>query len=87
MTFSKASDFSVKDIEQDLTRLITSDVTAGILPQTENKLAMGAASALIKYLGVWATTIPAIQKRKTDFFHSSCLTTITLDSTGFISMI
>ncbi|KAG0635262.1 muts domain V-domain-containing protein [Tuber brumale] len=50
MTFRKASEFSVKDIEQDLSRLLTSEVAAGILPQVENKLAMAAASALIRYL-------------------------------------
>lgn len=52
MTFKKTSDFSIKDIDQDLPRLLTNEVAAGILPQTESKLAMGAASALIKYLGV-----------------------------------
>lgn len=52
MTFKKTADFSVKDIDQDLSRLLTSEVAAGILPQTESKLAMGAASALIKYLGL-----------------------------------
>lgn len=50
MTFRKSSDFSVKDIDQDLSRLLTSEVSAGSLPQAENKLAMGAASALIRYL-------------------------------------
>lgn len=50
MTFRKASEFSIKDIEQDLSRLLTSEVAAGILPQVENKLAMAAASALIRYL-------------------------------------
>lgn len=52
MTFKKAADFSVKDIDQDLSRLLTCEVAAGILPQSESKLAMGAASALIKYLGL-----------------------------------
>jgi len=50
MTFRKASEFSIKDIEQDLSRLLTSEVAAGILPEVENKLAMAAASALIRYL-------------------------------------
>ncbi|KAL5335715.1 muts domain V-domain-containing protein [Aspergillus crustosus] len=45
-------DFGVKDIEQDLTRLLRDERAAGTLPQTELKLAMGAAAALIKYLGV-----------------------------------
>ena len=46
------SDFGVKDIEQDLTRLLRSERSAGTLPQTDLKLAMGSAAALIKYLGV-----------------------------------
>jgi len=50
MTFRKASEFSIKDIEQDLSRLLTSEVAAGILPEVENKLAMAAASSLIRYL-------------------------------------
>ena len=45
-------DFSTKDIEQDLTRLLRDERSAGILPQTDLKLAMGSAAALIKYLGV-----------------------------------
>jgi DNA mismatch repair protein MSH2 len=47
-----AQDFGTKDIEQDLTRLLKGEVTAGTLPQTDLKLAMGSAAALIKYLGV-----------------------------------
>lgn len=47
-----AADFGTKDIEQDLTRLLRDERSAGTLPQTELKLAMGAAAALIKYLGV-----------------------------------
>ena len=47
-----AADFGVRDIEQDLTRLLRDERSAGTLPQTELKLAMGSASALIKYLGV-----------------------------------
>ncbi|PYI13979.1 hypothetical protein BO99DRAFT_426670 [Aspergillus violaceofuscus CBS 115571] len=46
-----AGDFGVKDIDQDLTRLLRDERSAGTLPQTELKLAMGAAAALIKYLG------------------------------------
>ncbi|KAI5817471.1 muts domain V-domain-containing protein [Pyronema omphalodes] len=52
LTHNKASDFAVKDIEQDLSRLLTSDGAAGILPHAENKVAMGAANALIKYLSL-----------------------------------
>lgn len=47
-----AGDFSTKDIEQDLTRLLRDERSAGTLPQTDLKLAMGSAAALIKYLGV-----------------------------------
>ncbi|KAL4979336.1 muts domain V-domain-containing protein [Aspergillus desertorum] len=46
------SDFGVRDIEQDLTRLLRDGRSAGTLPQTELKLAMGSAAALIRYLGV-----------------------------------
>ena len=45
-------DFGTKDIEQDLTRLLRDERAAGTLPQTDLKLAMGSAAALIKYLGV-----------------------------------
>ena len=44
-------DFGTKDIEQDLTRLLRDERAAGTLPQTDLKLAMGSAAALIKYLG------------------------------------
>ncbi|RKF76695.1 DNA mismatch repair protein msh-2 [Golovinomyces cichoracearum] len=47
-----SSDFSIKDIEQDLSRLVRDNNFAGILPQTDLKLAMGSAAALIKYLEV-----------------------------------
>jgi DNA mismatch repair protein MSH2 len=45
-----AADFSSKDIEQDLNRLLREE-RASALPQTELKLAMGASAALVKYLG------------------------------------
>ena len=47
-----AGDFGIKDIEQDLTRLLRDERSAGTLPQTDLKLAMGSAASLIKYLGV-----------------------------------
>ncbi|OCK83762.1 DNA mismatch repair protein [Lepidopterella palustris CBS 459.81] len=47
-----AADFSTKDIEQDLSRLLREDRAAGTLPQADLKLAMGSSAALIKYLGV-----------------------------------
>jgi len=46
------ADFGTKDIEQDLTRLLRDDRAVGTLPQTDLRLAMGSAAALIKYLGV-----------------------------------
>ncbi|KAF2625754.1 hypothetical protein BU25DRAFT_396544 [Macroventuria anomochaeta] len=46
------ADFGTKDIEQDLPRLLKDEGAAGTLPQTDLKLAMGAAACLIKYLGV-----------------------------------
>ncbi|KAG4416158.1 MutS-like protein [Cadophora malorum] len=46
------SDFGTKDIDQDLARLLKDEKAAGTLPQTDLKLAMGSAAALIKYLGV-----------------------------------
>lgn len=54
VTLSKASDFSIKDIEQDLSRLLADECTTGMLPYTENKIAMGASSALIRYLSLMA---------------------------------
>jgi DNA mismatch repair protein MSH2 len=47
-----AADFGTKDIEQDLPRLLKDERAAGTLPLADLKLAMGAAAALIKYLGV-----------------------------------
>lgn len=47
-----AGDFGTKDVEHDLLRLLRDDKTTGMLPQTDLKLAMGSAAALIKYLGV-----------------------------------
>ncbi|KAM7220679.1 MutS domain V domain containing protein [Rhypophila decipiens] len=48
-----AAEFGTKDIKQDLARLLKDDKAAAtMLPQTDLKLAMGSAAALIKYLGV-----------------------------------
>lgn len=47
-----SGDFGSKDIEQDLSRLLQGDQAFGTLPQTDLKLAMGSAAALIKYLGL-----------------------------------
>ena len=46
------SEFGIKDIEQDLSRLLKDERSASTLPQTDLQLAMGSAAALIKYLGV-----------------------------------
>ena len=43
------ADFGTKDIEQDLVRLLKDAKATGILPQTDLKLAMGSAAALVKY--------------------------------------
>jgi len=45
-------DFGTKDVEHDLVKLLRDETSAGMLPQTELKLAMGSAAALLKYLGV-----------------------------------
>lgn len=52
ITEKPASDYVVTDIEQDLARLLKGENAMGLLPQTDLKLAMGSAAALIKYLGV-----------------------------------
>ncbi|KAK6509383.1 MutS-like protein [Arthrobotrys musiformis] len=52
ITDKKSADFAGKDVEQDLTRLLKDDVAVGSLPQADLKVAMGAASALIRYLGL-----------------------------------
>lgn len=46
------ADFGTRDVEQDLVRLLKENKASGTLPQTDLKLAMGAAAALIKYIGV-----------------------------------
>ncbi|KAI1003351.1 DNA mismatch repair protein [Podosphaera aphanis] len=45
-------DYSIKDVEQDLSRLLKDEKFVGALPQADLKLAMGSAAALIKYLGL-----------------------------------
>ncbi|KAK3077755.1 MutS-like protein, partial [Coniosporium uncinatum] len=47
-----AGDYATRDIDQDLSRLLRDERALGVLPQTDLKLAMGSAAALIKYLGV-----------------------------------
>ncbi len=45
-------EFGTKDIEQDLARLLKDERASMALPQSELKLALGSAAALIRYLGV-----------------------------------
>ena len=45
-------DFANRDIEQDFARILRDERAIGTLPQTDLKLAMSSAAALIKYLGV-----------------------------------
>ncbi|KAK5661768.1 hypothetical protein OQA88_9869 [Cercophora sp. LCS_1] len=52
ITERAGADFGIRDIEQDLARLLKDERSTTMLPQTELKLAMGSASALIKYIGV-----------------------------------
>lgn len=47
-----ATDFGIKDIEDDLERLLKEQNAASKLQAAELKLAMGSASALVKYLGL-----------------------------------
>ncbi|KAK3181142.1 MSH2 protein [Lecanicillium sp. MT-2017a] len=47
-----AGDFGIRDIEQDLARLLKDEKAATLLPQTDLKFAMGSASSLIKYLSI-----------------------------------
>lgn len=52
ITSRPASDFNARDIEDDLSRLLKEEGAIGRLPQSDLKLAMGSAAALIKYLGL-----------------------------------
>ena len=47
-----AADFTSRDIEQDLARLLRDEKSSSMLPQTNLKLAMNSSAALIKYLGI-----------------------------------
>lgn len=47
-----SGNFGNKDIEQDLLRLLRDEKASGTLLQTDLKLAMNSAGALIKYLGI-----------------------------------
>ncbi|KAG8840273.1 MutS-like protein, partial [Serendipita sp. 411] len=50
ITERKSSEFSTKDIEQDLTRLLNGDQPIVGLPAFDSRIAMSAASGLVRYL-------------------------------------
>ena len=50
LTERKSKDFNIRDIEQDLARLVGSEVNKLDFTQLENKNAMAAAACLIKYM-------------------------------------
>jgi len=50
VTERKAKEFNIRDVEHELSRLLSGEVPTGALPETELKLAMGSAAALISYL-------------------------------------
>ncbi|KAF2670707.1 DNA mismatch repair protein [Microthyrium microscopicum] len=52
ITVRSSGDFVDRDVEEDLTRLLKDESAPGRLPQTDLKLAMSSAAALIKYLGL-----------------------------------
>jgi DNA mismatch repair protein MSH2 len=53
VTTRKRSEFSGKDIEQDLERLLRStEIAINTLPELDKKLAMGSTSAVINYLSL-----------------------------------
>lgn len=52
ITEKKKADFGIKDIEQDLNRLLGEEISVASLSEYDMKNAMGATACLIKYLGV-----------------------------------
>ncbi|RIA91734.1 muts domain V-domain-containing protein, partial [Glomus cerebriforme] len=52
VTERKKSDFTTRDIEQDLNRLLGDDISVASLPEFEMKHAMTACASLIKYLSL-----------------------------------
>lgn len=49
-------DFGTKDVEDDIARLLKGEHASGQLPIADQKLALGSANALIKYLGLMHDT-------------------------------
>ncbi|CAG8649861.1 11798_t:CDS:10, partial [Acaulospora morrowiae] len=52
ITELKKSEFSIKDIEQDLNRLLGDEISVASLPEYEMKNAMAACACVIKYLSL-----------------------------------
>ncbi|KAF8531333.1 DNA mismatch repair protein MSH2 [Gautieria morchelliformis] len=52
LTERKPTDFTPKNIEQDLNRLLKVETSSSALPEFDFKLAMGATSALVSYLSL-----------------------------------
>ncbi|KAK9473722.1 muts domain V-domain-containing protein [Dipodascopsis tothii] len=52
LTERRAAEFSTRDVEQDLGRLLGGESPAALVPQTALKTAMAATAALVRYLGL-----------------------------------
>ncbi|KDE04567.1 DNA mismatch repair protein MSH2 [Microbotryum lychnidis-dioicae p1A1 Lamole] len=52
LTDRKKNEFTAKDVEQDLNRLLRGDVPASTRPELDLKVAMASTAALIAYLGL-----------------------------------
>ncbi|KAH3681089.1 hypothetical protein WICPIJ_007949 [Wickerhamomyces pijperi] len=52
VTELKASDFSGKDVEQDLSRLLADELSLSISDAANNTIGLGCCSAVMKYLGL-----------------------------------
>ncbi|QRV82157.1 DNA mismatch repair protein MutS [Ceratobasidium sp. AG-Ba] len=61
LTERKAGDFNAKNIEQDLGRLLKTDLATAALPQYDLKTAMSAAAGLISYLSLTSESTNAHQ--------------------------
>ncbi|KZS97038.1 DNA mismatch repair protein [Sistotremastrum niveocremeum HHB9708] len=52
LTERKSSDWTAKNVEQDLSRLLSDDTEVSIMPELDLKIAMASCSALLTYLGL-----------------------------------
>ncbi|KAK9465408.1 muts domain V-domain-containing protein [Lipomyces arxii] len=52
MTERKVADFNTRDVEQDMTRLLSGELNAALMPEIGLQTAMAAAACLVKYLGL-----------------------------------